>query len=112
MSEFTPEIFPIKELSSQNLTAALNNLHDRLKLLEEGFFSLSQAGPLDTTILSATDRAVLDHAAGFFGVHATVAETLASKAAGVTDIDPTTGKARVIVERPEFQKVELQQTGS
>lgn len=62
--------------------------------------------------LSASDRAVLDHAASFFGVHTIVAETLASKAAGVEDIDPTTGKPRVVIERPMFSKVEQHLTGS
>lgn len=97
-------LFPIRELSSENLTRALNNLDERLNAIAKGADF--------ATVLSPTDRAVLDHSANFFGLHSVVAETLASKAAGVEDIDPTTGRARVIVERPIISRVELTQTGS
>lgn len=64
------------------------------------------------SVLTASDRAVLDHAASFFNIHTTVAETLASRENGVTDIDPNTGKERVIVEKPvAFQNVEQPSNG-
>lgn len=90
--------------------AAVNNLHERLKAIEKR--------PDVETVsngngnLTVQDRAVLDEAARFLGVHGIVANTVESRKAGISDIDPNTGLERVIVERPNFQKVELAQTGS
>jgi len=63
-------------------------------------------------VLSARDRAILDNAAGFFGVHSVVANTIESKANGVTDIDPNTGLPRVEVKRPIFQSIDNPGTGA
>lgn len=109
-TEFETKLFPIRDLTSENLMAALNNLHERLHAFETApRVDTSEGG---ATVLSPSDRAVLDHCAGFFGVHTVVAETLASQEAGVADIDPVTGKARVVVERPTISKQEPIFTGA
>jgi hypothetical protein len=102
--QVTSAIFPIIELSSERLTAALNNLHSRLEVLEkrEGV----------DAVLSASDRAILAEAGNFFGVHAIVANTIASKEAGIENIDPNTGLEKVELRKPVFQNVAIAQTGS
>jgi hypothetical protein len=105
MSDQNNNIFPLTELSSARLTAALNNLHERTKDLE----SRTRDGE---AVLSGRDRAILDEAAGFFGVHSIVANTIESKSNNVADIDPNTGLPKVEIKRPEFRNVDLPQTGA
>lgn len=90
------------EINSEKLISALNNLNERVTSLE--------TKPL--VELGGRDRAILDEAAGFFGVHSMVANTIESKANGVTDIDPNTGLSKVEVKRPNFSNVEQMQTGA
>jgi hypothetical protein len=96
-------MFPLIRSSDNPLTLdeikdALNNLNERLSAVE--MLSAPNATPSSGEVFTAGDRAVLTEIGQFLGVHAVVANTVASRDAGVADIDPGTGLSRVVPDRP------------
>lgn len=109
-TETTGNLFPLAFVNDlpptfQSVLGAMNNLNDRLSAVET-LNANSAAVAINPTIVTgadmftAGDRAVLTEVAAFLGVHNIVANTVASRDAGVADIDPATGLPRVVPDTP------------
>lgn len=98
-------------LTLDEIRSALNNLNDRLSVIEQRApVSTDNVG---TDVFTPADRAMLQEVGAFFGVHTVVANTVASREAGATEIDPNTGlPPQVVAQRQTFQNVDLPQTGA